>query len=107
MVTDWGYKVSSGIGFPYRPARLHRLAGRYDNPMLEPTISPIFRDCTYNTYCHLSMMTAMKVILRRLHGRTLLIIQAAKACNLTTVPARLWQEVTVPMVPVPVTQHCL
>ncbi len=31
IVSDWGDKVGSGIGFSYRPARLHRLAGRYDN----------------------------------------------------------------------------
>jgi hypothetical protein len=28
-------------GLSYRPARLHRLAGRYDNPMPESSISPI------------------------------------------------------------------
>ncbi len=31
MVPDWGYKVDSGIGLSYRHAKLHRLAGRYDN----------------------------------------------------------------------------
>jgi hypothetical protein len=31
LVPDWGDKVDSG--FSYRPGRLHRLAGRYDNPM--------------------------------------------------------------------------
>jgi hypothetical protein len=36
-------KVDSGIELSNWPARLHRLAGRYDNPMLESTISP-FRD---------------------------------------------------------------
>jgi hypothetical protein len=39
IVPDWGNKVNSGIGLSYRPARLHRLAGRYDNPMTESTIS--------------------------------------------------------------------
>jgi hypothetical protein len=33
LVLDLGNKVDSGIGLSYRPARLHRLAGRYDNPM--------------------------------------------------------------------------
>ncbi len=33
IVPDWGDKVDSGMGLSYRPARLHRLAGRYDNPM--------------------------------------------------------------------------
>jgi hypothetical protein len=33
LVPDWGDKVNSGIGLSYRPAMLHRLAGRYDNPM--------------------------------------------------------------------------
>ncbi len=33
IVSDWGNKVDSGIGLSYRPATLHRLAGRYDNPM--------------------------------------------------------------------------
>ncbi len=32
---DWGDKVNSGIGLSYKPARLHGLAGRYDNPMPE------------------------------------------------------------------------
>jgi hypothetical protein len=40
LVPDWGDIVDSGIGLSYRPARLHRLAGRYDKPMLELTISP-------------------------------------------------------------------
>jgi hypothetical protein len=35
VVPDWGDKVDSDIGSLYRPARLHRLAGRYDNPMPE------------------------------------------------------------------------
>jgi hypothetical protein len=39
IAPDWGNKVNSGRG-SYRPARLHRLAGRYDNPMPESTISP-------------------------------------------------------------------
>ncbi len=34
-----GDKVDSGIGL-YRPPRLHRLAGRYDNPMPESTLFP-------------------------------------------------------------------
>jgi hypothetical protein len=33
-------QLSSGIRLSYRPARLHRLAGRYDNPMPESTLSP-------------------------------------------------------------------
>ncbi len=37
---DWGDKVNFGIGLSYRPARLHGLAGRYDNPMPELTLSP-------------------------------------------------------------------
>ncbi len=34
IVPDWGDKVDSGIGLSFRPAtaRLHWLAGRYDNP---------------------------------------------------------------------------
>jgi len=40
IVPDWGDKVDSGIGVSYRPAKLHRLEGRYDNPMPESTISP-------------------------------------------------------------------
>ncbi len=35
-----GKKVDYGIGLSYRPARLHRLAGRYDNPVPELTLSP-------------------------------------------------------------------
>ncbi len=33
IAPDWGYKVNSVIGLSYRPARLHRLAGQYDNLM--------------------------------------------------------------------------
>jgi hypothetical protein len=44
LVPDWGDIVDSGIGLPYRPARLHRLAGRYENPMTESTIYPAVRD---------------------------------------------------------------
>ncbi len=40
IVPDWGDKVDAGIGLSYLPARLHGLAGRYDNPMPESTISP-------------------------------------------------------------------
>jgi hypothetical protein len=32
IVPDWGDKVDYGIGMSYRPVRLNRLAGRYDNP---------------------------------------------------------------------------
>ncbi len=41
IVSDFGDKVDSGIGLSYRSAKLHRLAGRYDNPMPESTISTI------------------------------------------------------------------
>ncbi len=40
VVPDLGDIVGSGIGLSYRPARLHRQAGRYDNPMPESIISP-------------------------------------------------------------------
>ncbi len=30
LVPDWGKIVDYGIRLSYRPARLHRLAGRYD-----------------------------------------------------------------------------
>ncbi len=40
FVPDWGDIVDSGIWLSFRPARLLRLAGRYDNPMQESTISP-------------------------------------------------------------------
>ncbi len=33
IVTDWGDKVDLAIGLSYRLARLHRLVGRYINPM--------------------------------------------------------------------------
>ncbi len=36
LVPSWG-KVDSGLGLTYRPVRLHRLGGRYDNPMPEST----------------------------------------------------------------------
>ncbi len=37
LVPDWGDKVDFGINWP---ARLHGLAGRYDNPMPESNIFP-------------------------------------------------------------------
>jgi hypothetical protein len=37
---DCGDEVNSGIGLLYRPDRLRALAGRYDNPMPELTLSP-------------------------------------------------------------------
>ncbi len=40
MDSNWGDKVNSGIGLSYRPARIHGMAGRYDNPMPELTLSP-------------------------------------------------------------------
>jgi hypothetical protein len=40
IVPDRGDEVDIGMGLSYRPARLHRLVGRYDKPMLESTISP-------------------------------------------------------------------
>jgi hypothetical protein len=39
LIPDWWDKVDSGIGFSYRPARLHgRLAGQYNNPMPESRV---------------------------------------------------------------------
>ncbi len=35
-----GDKVNSGIGLSYLSARIHGLAGRYDNSMPESTLSP-------------------------------------------------------------------
>jgi hypothetical protein len=40
IVPDWEDKVNSGIGLSYRQARLHRLAGQYDNPKPESTLFP-------------------------------------------------------------------
>ncbi len=37
--SDGGDKVNSGIGLSHRPARLHGLTCRYDNPMPELTLS--------------------------------------------------------------------
>jgi hypothetical protein len=39
IVPEWGDNVNSGIGWPYRPARLHGLAGRYDKLLPELTLS--------------------------------------------------------------------
>jgi hypothetical protein len=38
--SDWGDKINSGIELSYRPARLHGLVDRCDNPMLKLTLSP-------------------------------------------------------------------
>jgi hypothetical protein len=41
IVPDLGIKLTPALGLSYRPARLHTvLAGRYDNPMPESTLSP-------------------------------------------------------------------
>jgi hypothetical protein len=40
IVPDRGDIVDSGIELSYRPARLHGLAGRYENLMPESTFSP-------------------------------------------------------------------
>jgi hypothetical protein len=37
LVPDWGEIVDSGIGLSYRQARLHVLAGRYDNLTIFPS----------------------------------------------------------------------
>ncbi len=39
IVPDRGDKVDSGIELSYLPGRLHRLTGRFHNPVLETTIS--------------------------------------------------------------------
>jgi hypothetical protein len=39
IVQDWEAIADFGIGSSYRPSRLHKLKGRYDNPMPESTIS--------------------------------------------------------------------
>jgi hypothetical protein len=40
LVPDWGYKVDCGIGLSYWPASICSLAGRYDYPMPQWTLSP-------------------------------------------------------------------
>ncbi len=40
IVPDWGIKLTPAMGCRVGPPRLHRLAGRYDNPMAESTVSP-------------------------------------------------------------------
>jgi hypothetical protein len=60
---DWGDKVNSGTGLPYRPARLLGLAGQYDNPMPVSTLSvssatgykPIFVGCVIWSTVHVLM----------------------------------------------------
>jgi hypothetical protein len=49
---DWGDKVNSDIWLSYQPARLHGLAGRYDNPMPELTFSPSHRSMNSATGVH-------------------------------------------------------
>ncbi len=46
IVPDWGGgdKVDSGIGLSYRPARLHRLAGRYASKLCRSQLDSPFRD---------------------------------------------------------------
>ncbi len=35
IVPDWGDKVDFVLGLSYRPVRLHRLAGRNDNAIVD------------------------------------------------------------------------
>ncbi len=51
LVPDWGDRFDSGIGLSYRPARLHRLTGRYDNPIPASTLYPPFRDYEFGYSC--------------------------------------------------------
>ncbi len=44
IVPDWGFIVDSGMRLWYWPASLFSLAGRYDNPMPELTLSPQVKD---------------------------------------------------------------
>jgi hypothetical protein len=60
---DWEDNVNSGIRLSYWPARLCGLAGRYDNPMPELTLSPSQE----------SMNSATALLLLRLHLATLLV----------------------------------
>jgi hypothetical protein len=48
---DWGDKVNSGTGLSYRPARRHGLAGRYDKPKPELTLSPSHGSKNSATVC--------------------------------------------------------
>jgi hypothetical protein len=53
LVSDSGDIVDSGIGLSYRPAGISSLAGRYDNPMPESTISPQSGTKNIDTALHL------------------------------------------------------
>ncbi len=44
IVVDWGDKVNSGIELSYRSARLHWLAGLYDNPIRRSQLYPPVRN---------------------------------------------------------------
>ncbi len=47
IVPDWGDKVDYGIGLSTGPSGyIHRLAGRYDNPM-HSGLYPPKRDCEF------------------------------------------------------------
>jgi hypothetical protein len=48
IVPDWGDKVDSGIWLSYRPARLYRLAGRYENPLRRSQLLYIHHSRTMN-----------------------------------------------------------
>jgi hypothetical protein len=54
---DWGDIVNSGKVLTYRPAMLHGLAGRYDNPMLEFTLSPSQRSMNSATGNYLPLFS--------------------------------------------------
>jgi hypothetical protein len=41
IISDWRDKVDYGMEFSYRPARLQRLTGRYDNPMHYSILLPV------------------------------------------------------------------
>jgi hypothetical protein len=51
LVPDWKDKFDCGIRLSYKPTRLHRLAGRYDNlmPYIVDFFIPPVRDCNFRT----------------------------------------------------------
>jgi hypothetical protein len=59
IVPDWGDKVDYGIGLPYRPVRLHRLAVRGTTILCQSRLYPPIRDYEFGYEIHVSRISCI------------------------------------------------
>ncbi len=111
LVPDWGDKVDSGIGFSYRPAGLHRLAERYDNPMPGSTISPSQGLWIWQPVVELKNNAAQNSGLRssstkRLHLITFLLVHLCTYCIKNPVISNIFTCAALIMNLCVITKYC-